>query len=116
MTSGVFPGYFPGDIEGVLQHYGPRARVVVLWRRQERRSKQWLYLGRLAPDRCELHLLQLRFGGGWYRAKIYGDWDPEKRREEYLQQVTLLIDGPIGPETIEWMRAAEFRRRRRRSR
>ena len=32
-----------------------------------------------------------RFGGGWYRAKILGAWDPELRREEYLEQVSFGI-------------------------
>ena len=34
-----------------------------------------------------------RFGGGDYRAKILGDWDPERRCEEYFERVSFAIDG-----------------------
>ena len=113
MISGVFRGVSPGDLEGILRHLSPNAMVIVLWRQYEAPPKRWLYLGRLRPCECELELLQARFGGGWYRAKIYGQWDRRRRREEYLQQVSFGIDGPIGAETREWMRAAALRQRER---
>ncbi len=104
MTSGVFRGHFLGDIEGVLQHYGGRARVVALWRQHDASPSRWIYLGRLAPEECHLTILKDSFGGGWYRAKIYGHWNRYARREEYLQQVSFGIDGPPTAETVERMR------------
>lgn len=112
MTSAVYRE----DIDQILSRFGARARVVALWRRSDGQSNEWLYLGRLSPQECELELLHRRFGGGWYRAKIYGAWERVRRREEYLRQVSFGIAGPIGRETLEWMRAAELRRLERRQR
>ena len=42
-----------------------------------------------------------RFGGGWYRAKILGAWDRERRREEYFEQVAFGIDQQWWPMTAE---------------
>lgn len=90
---------YPDDIDGVLQHYPCRARVVVLWRRDARTRDRWIYLARIwtsesDPDGSFLQMVQRRFGVGWYRAKIYGDWDRKRRREEYLEQVSFGIYGP----------------------
>jgi len=78
-------------IDEILWGYGPRARIVVLWRQLDGKHDVWTYLGRLDPAECEIEMIGDRFGGGWYRAKILGAWDPELRREEYFEQVSFGI-------------------------
>ena len=63
-------------IDEILSGYGPRARIVVLWRQLDGKQDVWTYLGRLQPEQCEIEMIGDRFGGGWYRAKILGAWDP----------------------------------------
>ena len=82
---------FPDAIDEILSGYGPRARVVQLWRQLDGKHDVWTYLGRLDPAECEIEMIGDRFGGGWYRAKILGAWDPELRREEYFEQVSFGI-------------------------
>ena len=91
------PRAFSDDIESVLQHYGRHARVVELSRRDES-LQTWVYLGRLwlenfYPASSFLEMVKAEFGGGYYRAKIYGQWNKEARREQYLEQVTFAIAG-----------------------
>jgi hypothetical protein len=74
---------------------------VQLWRQVGATRDDWTYLGRLAPEQCEIELVAERFGGGWYRAKIFGAWDPERRREEYFEQVSFGIDEGAWPITAE---------------
>jgi hypothetical protein len=81
----------PDAIDEVLHGYGPRARVVQLWRQLDGKRDVWTYLGRFQPGQCEIEMIGDRFGGGWYRAKILGAWDPERRREEYFEQVSFGI-------------------------
>ncbi len=98
---------FPDEIDVILHGYGPRARVVQLWRQLAGDRDVWTYLGRLQPEQCEIEMIGHRFGGGSYRAKILGAWDRERRQEEYLEQVTFrLADqyGPLTPETRERIR------------
>lgn len=98
---------FPDAIDEILYGYGPRARVVQLWRQVDGTRDEWTYLGRLRPEQCEIELIVERFGGGWYRAKIFGAWDRERRREEYFEQVAFGIDQqywPMTPETRERIR------------
>ena len=82
----------PDAIDEVLHGYGPRARVVQIWRQLDAKRDVWTYLGRLPPEQCEVEMIADRFGGGWYRAKILGAWDRERRREEYFDQVAFGID------------------------
>ena len=58
-------------IDEIVRGYGPRVRVVQLWRRVDGARNVWTYLGRLAPEQCEIELIGKHFGGGEYRAK-YG--------------------------------------------
>ena len=95
------PRDFPEDIDGILHGYGARARVVQLWRLQDGTRDKWTYLGRFVPEQCEIDLIGERFGGGWYRAKILGEWDPERRREEYFEQVAFGLDDSAWPVTEE---------------
>lgn len=67
---------FPDAIDEILHGYGPRARVVQIWRQLDAKRDVWTYLGRLPPEQCEVEMIADRFGGGWYRAKILGPWDP----------------------------------------
>lgn len=99
------PRHFPDGIDEILSGYGPRARVVQLWRQLDERPNEWTYLGRLLPEQCEIELIAQRFGGGWYRAKIFGAWDRERRREEYFEQVSFGIDRRA------WQMTAETRER-----
>ena len=92
---------FPEDIDGILEGYGSRARVVQIWRQLDGTDDQWTYMGRLMPEECEIDLLGVRFGGGWYRARIFGDWDRERRQETYLEQVTFGLDEYAWPMTEE---------------
>lgn len=101
------PRYFPEAIDEILWGYGSRARVVQLWRRRDNRPDEWTYLGRLRPAESQIELVARRFGGGWYRAKIFGVWDPDGRREQYLEQVSFSIDQhwwPMTPETRDRIR------------
>ena len=111
MTQDKARRVFHDDIDGVLDHYGEDAQVVQLWWCAEPQTR-WVYIGRLRlndyrafPDSF-LELVQSLFGGGWYRARIYGQWDPTLRREEYLQQVSFGIGGPPTAETLSWVRRA----------
>jgi hypothetical protein len=85
----------PDDLESVLWQYDRRAVTVALWRR--RAPGDWVYLGRLSAslkdDEGFLEAVRLRYGGGKYRAKIYGAWNPKTRREPFLQQVTFAVWG-----------------------
>ena len=85
---------FADDLEGVLLHYGGLCRVVQLWRQREDNRRAWTYLGRWPPEDCELEVLKRRFGGGSYRAKLFGLWLRRERREAYLEQVSFAIEGP----------------------
>ncbi len=100
------PRHFPDDIDEILPGYGPRARVVQLWRQLEGKQDVWTYLGRLRPEECEIEMIGHRFGGGWYRAKILGAWNRETRREEYFEQVSFGLDQwwPMTAETRDRIR------------
>ena len=102
---------FSDDLDSVLEHYLGQARVVVIWRRDFDSQARWFYLSRLCLadyDRSlsMVELVQSRFGGGYYRAKIYGNWSRELRREEYLEQVSFGVGGPTTSETRELVQAA----------
>jgi len=92
---------FPDELDVILHGYGPRARVVQLWRQLDSKPDVWTYLGRLDPAECEDVMIGHRFGGGSYRAKIFGAWDRERRREEYFEQVSLAFDQQAFPMTAE---------------
>ncbi len=92
---------FPDAIDEILHGYGPRARVVQLWRQLDGKRDVWTYLGRFQPEQCEIELIGDRFGGGWYRAKILGAWDRARRREEYFEQVSFGLDRQYWPMTAE---------------
>jgi hypothetical protein len=92
---------FADDIDIILHGYGPRVRVVQLWRRLNPMRNEWTYIGRVPPEVCEIELIGRRFGGGEYRAKLLGDWDTERRQEEYLEQVTFCLDDQYWPITAE---------------
>ena len=92
---------FADDIDIIIHGYGPRLRVVQLWRRLNRRQNVWTYIGRVPPEMCEIELMGKRFGGGEYRAKPLGDWDSKRRQEEYLEQVTFCLDEQHFPMTAE---------------
>jgi len=87
-------------------------RVVQLWRRVDGTHNQWTYLGRIAPEQCEFELVGKRFGGGEYRAKLLGLWEPQRRQEEYLEQVTFALCDrawPITAETLARMREQQLK-------
>ena len=92
---------FPDAIDEILSGYGPRARIVQLWRKLDGKRDVWTYLGRLQPEQCDIELIGKRFGGGEYRAKLLGEWDTERRQEEYLEQVTFRLDDQYWPLTAE---------------
>ena len=110
-----------GDIDCVLAYFGRRARVVQLWRRHRTGRSRWIYAARLRveeyyPDIGVVEVVQSRFGGGVYKAKVFGHWSREARREEFLQQTTFRVDGPLTQETLESIRRWQTRERRIRQR
>ncbi len=116
MTVGKALRDFQGDIDGVLRHYGHRARVVVLWRQNKHAPKTWTYIARVDPQDREwyewesfLELMHARFGGGWYKAKIYGEWITGGKREEYFEQVSFGIAGAPTAHTIGMVERAGHR-------
>jgi hypothetical protein len=90
--------WFIDEIVGV---YARRVRVVALWRRLDGTRSVWTYLARLAPEQAEIELVGQRFGGGDYRAKLLGPWDPVNRCEQYLEQVQFSLDDRAWPMTAE---------------
>ncbi len=99
-------------IDEIVRGYGPRVRVVQLWRRVDGARNVWTYLGRLAPEQCEIELIGKHFGGGEYRAKLLGLWDPQRRQEEYLEQVTFALCDrawPITAETLARLREQQLK-------
>lgn len=84
--------YFPDDVEHIVEGYGPRARVVQLWRMADGTYGRWIYLARIMPEQCTIEYIAHRFGGGDYRAKILGEWDRESRSEQYFERVSFAID------------------------
>ena len=103
--------YFPDDIEHIVLGYGSRARVIQLWRLADGTYNRWIYLARITPYQCTIEYIAHRFGGGDYRAKILGDWDPERRCEQYFERVSFAIDGcfPATPETVGRIRSQQQR-------
>ncbi len=101
--------YFPDDIEYIVQAYGSQARVVQLWRLADGTHDQWVYLARITPCQCTIEYIAQRFGGGDYRAKILGEWDPERRCEQYFERVSFAIDGwfPVTAETLTRTRSQQ---------
>jgi hypothetical protein len=95
------PRHFPDAIDEILWGYGARARVVQLWRRLDPTRNEWTYIGRVPPELCDIEPIGKRFGGGRYRAKIFGAWDRERRREEHFEQVAFGIDQQCWPMTAE---------------
>lgn len=81
----------------VLLHLRPHARVVALWRHDDKHPGRWVYLERISAREFSLDEVIRRYGGGEYRAKILGQWDPARRCEEYLMQLTFAIDRCIPP-------------------
>jgi len=83
--------------EIVLAHLRPYARMVAIWRRDDARPGRWVYLERMYAQEFSCDEVIQRYGGGEYRAKILGRWDPAERCEEYLTQLTFAIDPRIPP-------------------
>ncbi len=103
--------YFPDDIEHIVEDYGPRARVVQLWRLEDGTYGRWIYLARIMPEQCTIEYIAHRFGGGDFRAKILGEWDRERRCEVYFERVSFAIDGcfPVTPETLARTRSQQHK-------
>ena len=79
------------DPEMVVQTLGRRVRVVVLWRERDDDPNRWVYLERISPDEFSFESVKARWGGGGYRIRLFGPWDPARRQEKYLTQVTFRI-------------------------
>jgi hypothetical protein len=96
-----------GDIDGILRALVDRVYSVRLWRESDSYGDEWVYLGAFPPAQCDIELIGERFGGGAYRAKIYGRWDPKTRQDPYIPQVEFGLDErawPVTPETRELIR------------
>jgi len=79
----------------VVAHLRPYARMVAVWRRDDARPGRWVYLERMYAQEFSVDEVIRRYGGGDYRAKILGKWDPARRREDYLTQIPFAIDSRI---------------------
>ncbi len=77
--------------EVVVAHLRPHARMVAIWRRDDARPERWVYLERMYAQEFSVDEVIQRYGGGEYRAKILGRWDPARRREQYLIQIPFAI-------------------------
>jgi hypothetical protein len=97
-------------LDEIVHAYGPRVRVIALWRRIDG-TNDWVYLARLSPGQAALDLIGHRFGGGDYRATLFGRWDPVRRREEYLEQVQFSLDDRAWRMTAETLECIANRRR-----
>ncbi len=79
------------DPEMVLQDVRWQVRVVVLWRQRDEDSEQWVYLERMRPEEFSYETVKQRWGGGAYRIRLFGSWDPSRRQEKYITQVAFWI-------------------------
>lgn len=79
------------DPELVVQDIGNRVRVLVLWRRRDDDPEQWIYLERMRPNEFSYEAVKARWGGGAYRMRLFGPWDPRRRQERYITQVAFWI-------------------------
>ena len=79
------------DPESVVQNLGRRIRVVVLWHQSDDDPERWIYLERMHPDDFTYETVKIRWGGGAYRIRLFGDWDRTQRREKYITQVAFWI-------------------------
>ncbi len=117
MTVGKAHRGYHQDVDGVLRHYGNDARIVVLWRQNGGPPpRSWTYIARVDPaDRgwykyeSFFELMHARFGGGQYKAKIYGEWITGGKREEYLEQVSFGIAGAPTDHTVAMVERAGHR-------
>lgn len=97
-----------GDLDGVVCFHQPWLQAVQLWRQGHQGT--WVYLGRLASGDAHLGAIQARFGGGWFKAKLFGRWRAGQRREVFLEQVSFGIEGQPTDLTLTAMaRAATSR-------
>jgi hypothetical protein len=82
--------------------------VIQLWRLADGTYNRWIYLARITPYQCTIEYIAHRFGGGDYRAKILGEWDRERRNEQYFERVSFAIDDfyKPTPETLARTRSA----------
>jgi len=85
------------DPEDVVQNLGRRVRVVVLWRQRDDDPEQWIYLERMLPGDFSYEIVKRRWGGGAYRIRLLGDWDPVRRQEKYVTQVAFWIHRGFPP-------------------
>ena len=89
---------------------GPRDASIRCGRVGHQLQGEHLFL--LAPEQCEIELIGKHFGGGEYRAKLLGLWDPQRRQEEYLEQVTFALCDrawPITAETLARLREQQLK-------
>src|SRR5438552_11061888 len=96
--------------EVVIAHLRPLARVVAIWRQDDGRPGRWVYLERMYAQEFSVDEVIQRYGGGNYRAKVIGKWDPARRREEYLTQLAFAIDRCIPPTAAAVARMRPARR------
>ncbi len=89
------------DIDNIVGAPARRVDHVQLWRELSRDPDEWLYLGPFPPRECRIDPICLRFGGGWYRAKLCD------RRGRVITGVRFGIDElawPVTGETRERIR------------
>lgn len=77
--------------EMVLQDLERQVRVVVLWRQRDDDPEEWVYLERMVPEEFSYEVVKQRWGGGAYRIRLFGSWDPSRRQEKYITQVAFWI-------------------------
>jgi hypothetical protein len=85
------------DPEMVIQNLDRRVRVVVLWRQRDDDPERWIYLERMHPGEFSYETVKIRWGGGAYRIRLFGEWERTRRQEKYLTQVAFWIHSGFPP-------------------
>ena len=83
------------DLDNIVRAHARRVDHVRLWRELNRDPDEWLYLGRLCPSEGRIDPICLRFGGGWYHARLCD------RRGRVITGVRFGIDESAWPVTAE---------------
>jgi hypothetical protein len=80
-------------MDSILGALADRAYAVRLWRKVDGARNEWVYLGESPPAVCYMVQIGKRYGGGWYRARLYG------RQGGYITRVEFGLDERTWPVT-----------------
>ena len=83
------------DVESILSQVGDNAKVVIIYRQNERSPGKYDYLARCEAGDFSLEHIKQEFGGGNYRGKIYG------KDGLYIKHFSFSIDARFKPAVKE---------------